>query len=142
MDLSDLLSEGRVRKVEPDPKQAQECLNAAKRDISVAKTTLSADFDWAFSIDYNACLQSSRALMFSDGYVATGENQHKIAVDYVDAKLGARMGDKILLFDNMRKKRHRVIYDKAGVVSEYEAKHAIQTAEEFLSAIEAKIRGK
>jgi len=79
--------------------QAQECIKAAKRDISVAKKTLPEDCDWAFSIAYNAMLQSARALMFSDGYVAVGENQHKIAVDYADVKLGAKMADKIRLFD-------------------------------------------
>ncbi|MBM3229734.1 HEPN domain-containing protein [Candidatus Parvarchaeota archaeon] len=142
MNLSDLLSEGRVRKVEPDPKQAEECLSAARRDIAVAKSNLATDFDWAFSIAYNAMLQSSRALMFSDGYVAVGENQHKVAVDYADVKLGTKMGGKIVLFDEMRKKRHRVIYEKVGIVSEYEAKHAILAAEDLLLAVEKKIKGK
>ena len=40
----------------------------------------------------------------------------------------------------MRKKRHMVIYEKAGIVSEYEAKHAIETAESFLVKIEEKIK--
>jgi len=39
----------------------------------------------------------------------------------------------------MRKKRHRVIYEKAGIVSEYEAKHAIETAEAFLIGVLAKM---
>gem|GEM_PF-2356775 len=40
---------------------------------------------------------------------------------------------------DMRKKRHRVIYEKAGIVSEYEAKHAIETAEAFLIGVLAKM---
>ena len=95
MNLSDLLRDNRVRQVEPDAKQAAECVEAARRDIRVAKRMLSEDFDWAFSIAYNAMLQAARALMFSDGYVAVGENAHKTAVDYADAKLGAKMREKI-----------------------------------------------
>ena len=142
MNLSDLLKEGRVRRVEPDFIQAKECLGAAKRDIDVAKKILDTDFDWAFSIAYNAMLQSARALMFHDGYMAVGENHHKAVVDYADAKLGAKLSAKIDLFDDMRRKRHRVIYEKAGVVSRYEAQHAIETAEDFLIQIEAKMKGK
>jgi len=142
MNLSDLLRDGSIRKAEPDFAQAQDCLGAAKRDVTVAKKVLPEDCDWAFSIAYNACLQSARALMFHDGYEAVGENRHKAVVDYADAKLGAKFRVKIDLFDGMRRKRHRAVYEKAGAVSEYEAKHAIKTAEEFLSMIEGKMKGK
>ncbi|MFH1307182.1 MAG: HEPN domain-containing protein [Candidatus Micrarchaeota archaeon] len=142
MNLSDLLKDGRIKKVEPDAKQASECLLAAKRDIAVAKKMLAQDNDWVFSIAYNAMLQSARALMFSGGHVAVGESYHKAVVDYVDAKLGAKLGEKIEIFDRMRRKRHQVMYDKAGVISEYEAKHAVKTAGEFFEKIEEKIKGR
>ena len=138
--MSDLLSDGKVKKVEPDARQAQECLSVAKRDLKLAKKLMGSDFDWAFSIAYNSMLQSARALMFAEGYAAIGENQHKTAVDYIDAKLGTKMHEKIEQFDDMRKKRHRAIYEKAGIVSEFEARHAIETAEAFLSKIEEKIK--
>ena len=140
MNLSDLLAQGRIKKVDPDPKQAQECLQVAKRDLKLARKLLDGDYDWAFSIAYNAMLQSARALMFAEGYVAKGENHHKIAVDYTDAKLGTKIRETVELFDDMRKKRHRAIYEKAGIVSEYEAKHAIETADSFLVKIEEKIK--
>jgi len=141
MNLSDLLSEGRIKRVAPDRQQAQECLLVAKRDLKLARKLLGGDFDWSFSIAYNAMLQCARALMFADGYAAVGENHHKAAVDYVDVKLGTKMQEKIGLFDDMRKKRHRAVYEKAGIVSEFEAKHAVEAAEGFLLKIEEKIRG-
>ena len=140
MNLSDLLADDKIKKIEPDAKQAQECLLVAKRDLKLAKKLLSEDFDWAFSIAYNAMLQSARALMFAEGYVAVGENQHKIAVDYTDAKLGTKMREKVELFDDMRKKRHKAIYEKAGFISEYEAKHSVDVASSFLIKIEEKIK--
>jgi len=140
MNLSDLLKEDRIKETKPDMAQAEECLKGAKRDLRVAKKMLQEDFDWAFSVAYNAMLQSARALMFAEGYAPTGENHHKTTVDYADAKLGTKFKEKIELFDDMRKKRHKVVYEKVGVVSEFEAKHAIQTAEDFLHKIEEKLK--
>ncbi len=140
MNLSDLLKRGVVRKSEPDKVQARECLGASERDLKAAKAMLSEDFDWAFSIAYNSMLQGVRALMFADGYCAVGEERHKTIVDYADAKLGEKYGEKVKLFNRMRVKRHIVIYEKANVISEYEAKFAIKTAEEFLEKIKGKIK--
>jgi uncharacterized protein (UPF0332 family) len=134
-----LLKEGVVRKINPDKKQAQELLAAAERDIRVAKKMLETDYDWAFSVAYNAMLQSARALMFAEGFTAVGEEHHKAAVHYADVKLGTKYSEIVNLFDDMRKKRHRVVYEKAGIVSEYEAKHAIKTAEAFREKIREKI---
>jgi len=139
MNLSDLLRDDRVKKVQPDRKQAQECIEAAKRDIRVARKILGEDFDWAFSVAYNAMLQSARALMFADGYAPAGENHHKAAVDYADVKLGTKFKEKIELFDDMRKKRHMVVYEKVGAISEYEARQAVETAEDFLRKVEEKL---
>ncbi len=139
MNLSDLLQKGVIKKINPDSKQAQELLAAAERDIRVAKKMLDADYDWAFSVAYNAMLQSARALMFSEGFVAVGEEHHKAAVGYADVKLGTKYAEIVNMFDDMRKKRHRVIYEKVGVVSEYEAKHAIKTAEAFLEKIKERL---
>jgi len=142
MNLSDLLRDNRVKKAAPDAKQAQECLLAAKRDISVAKKIILEDSDWAFSIAYNAMLQSARALMLYEGYLATGESRHKTAVDYAEIKLGAKLGEKIEIFERMRRKRHQAVYEKAGIISEFEAKHAIKEAEGFFAEIEKKIKHK
>lgn len=139
MNLSDLLKRDVVRKGEPDKVQAKECLSASERDMKAAKAMLNADFDWAFSIAYNSMLQGVRALMFADGYHAVGEERHKTIVDYANAKIGERYGEKVNLFNRMRVKRHTVIYEKANVVSEYEAKFAIKTAEEFLEVIKRKM---
>lgn len=141
MDLGGLQKEGRIRKTNPDAKQAEECVAVARRDIKVAKSLLGQDFDWAFAAAYNAMLQSARAMMFADGYSPVGENQHKTAVDYADVKLGAKYREKIDLFDDMRKKRHKAIYEKAGAISEFEAGHAVETAEDFIGKVEKKLKG-
>lgn len=139
MNLSDLLKKNEIKKITPDLEQAKECLKASKRDINLAKKTLDDDLDWAFSIAYNAMLQATRALMFVEGYAPMGESHHKIAVDYTKVKFGQKFGDLTSIFEDMRKKRHNAIYWEVGLISEFEAKHAIKTAEKFLEIVKEKI---
>ena len=139
MNLSDLLKEDRIRRVSADTKQANENLKAAERDLKVASKTVKVDCDWAFVMAYNAMLHAARALLFADGYEPVGEEKHKIAVDYADIKLGAKYRDKINLFDRMRKRRHAILYEKVGSVSEHEANFAIKTANEFFEKVKEKI---
>ncbi|MFH1285530.1 MAG: HEPN domain-containing protein [Candidatus Micrarchaeota archaeon] len=138
MNLSDLLKEGKLKQIESNALRARECLTAAEKDIRAAKGQ--KDADWSFSIAYNAMLHAARALMFSDGYAPLGEERHKTAVAYADAKLGAKYRDLINLFDKMRAKRHLVMYETSGVISDYEAKFAIKSAEEFLQKVREKIK--
>jgi len=140
MNLSDLLKDKRIRKVPVDMKQATENLKAAERDLKVAGETIKIDCDWAFVMAYNAMLHAARALLFADGYEPVGEEKHKIAVDYADVKLGEKYREKISLFDRMRKRRHVVIYEKMGAVSEHEAEFAVKTASDFVEKIKEKIK--
>jgi uncharacterized protein (UPF0332 family) len=48
--------------------------------------------------------------------------------------------DIISYFDQVRKKRHRTIYDEAGLVTEKEAREVLQKARKFLSYIEKVVR--
>ena len=43
-------------------------------------------------------------------------------------------------FDRVRKKRHRVIYDEVGLVSEKEAQQLIQKAGEFIAWVDTKLK--
>jgi len=140
MNLSDLLKQGTVKSIEPDKKQAAECLDSTKRDLNAAKITADKEPDWAFAIAYNAMLQATRALMFFDGFVPTGGEHHLAAVQYAEAKFGAKFPKLTQTFDTMRKKRHRTVYGKAGLVSSHEAWQAIATAEEFIKLVREKTK--
>ena len=95
------------------------------------------DRDWAFSIAYNAILQATRALMFAEGFrPAAGEGQHKAAVQFAEILLGDKFQDEIHIFDKMRSKRHRVIYDVSGLVSQSEARQALDFAVRYVEMVE------
>lgn len=136
MVYQDLEREGWIKSFKASDRQIKNCVALAERDIKTARRLLVADSDWAFSVAYNAVLQAARALMFARGYrPAAREGQHVAAVRFAEQTLGKKFGNDIALFDKMRSKRHRVIYDMAGLVSQHEAKAAFAFATKFVKIV-------
>jgi uncharacterized protein (UPF0332 family) len=135
-----LLDDGLIKSFEASTSQIRSRLRLAKRDIKVARETMTHDRDWAFSIAYNAILQATRALMFAEGFrPAAGEGQHKAAVYFAEIALGDEFQDEIHIFDKMRSKRHRVIYDVSGLVSQAEARQTLNFAVRYVKMVEKKL---
>lgn len=136
MNYEELLREGLIKPFKASDKQIRDRMALADRDIKTARMIMASDWDWGFSIAYNAVLQAARALMFSKGYRPSGgEGQHIAAVRFVEIALGEEFGKDVYIFDKMRSKRHRVIYDVAGLVSEQEAKQTFNFAQKFVKII-------
>jgi uncharacterized protein (UPF0332 family) len=141
MTFDELLAKGLIKRVRLSPSQVTDRLMLAKRDIKAAKTMMATDRDWAFSMAYNAVLQATRALMLARGFrPAGGEGQHKVAVMFAEITLGEKFQDDIYIFDKMRSKRHRVIYDVSGLVSQSEARQAFEFAVRFVKTVEALLK--
>lgn len=139
--LEQLVEAGLIKSFEGSTAQVKARLELAKRDIRVARATMAHDRDWAFSIAYNAILQSTRALMFAYGFrPAAGEGQHKAAVRFAEVVLGGDFAQDIHIFDKMRSKRHRVIYDTSGLISQAEAKQAFNFAVRYVESVEKKLQ--
>lgn len=131
-----LVSSGLVKPFKASSAQIKNRIELAKRDIKAAKANMTHDRDWAFSIAYNAILQATRALMFYKGFRPTaGEGQHKAAVQFAEIALGDKFQDEIHIFDKMRSKRHRVIYDVSGLISRAEARQAFDFAVRYVEIV-------
>ena len=126
-----LLSDGKINELTNKQKPD---FSLSERDIKVAKENFkNKDYDWAFSIAYNAVLQAGRSFMFTKGYKTRGAEQHKTVFEFLE-ETGL---DKELTayFDSVRKKRNQVIYRDALVISEAEAEETIEKSEEFVQEI-------
>lgn len=130
-----LLKSNRIKLHHASQNEIKQLLQLAKRDLSTAKRNLEEAPDWAYSIAYNSILQAGRALMFFDGYRPRGGEQHATVVEFVDERLGNAYAAEVRLFDQMRRKRHRVIYEVTGLVSKKEAEQAITFVSEFVEKI-------
>ncbi len=130
MSLEKLLEENKIGRIE----KKEFSLELAERDLKAAKDNLSSEnFDWAFSIAYNAVLQAGRALMFHLGFRPKGRNQHKTVFEFLNLiKISI---DLVNYFDSARKTRHIAVYDAADYVSRAVAEEAIKQAEVFVQEI-------
>jgi uncharacterized protein (UPF0332 family) len=141
MSYERLLKSGRIKAYSAQPREVQQLLQVAGRDLSTAYKNQDDAPDWAYSIAYNAILQASRALMLHEGYRPRGGEQHATVVEFIRERLGQNHLPKVRLFDQMRRKRHRVIYEVAGIIAKSEAEQAVVFAKEFIDIIREEITG-
>lgn len=133
MNLEKLLRDGIIQKITPDKKQATQTFEIARRDIEVAKKVLETEsYGWCLAISYNSMLQAGRALMFLEGY----KHKHVAVVEFVHAAFGKELTDRMTdIFDRMRKKRHKMVYDIVYKATQEEAEQSIKWAEEFVQKV-------
>jgi uncharacterized protein (UPF0332 family) len=136
-----LLKTDRIRPYSAKPSEIKQLLQVAHRDLSTAEKNLDDAPDWAYSIAYNSVLQASRALLLHDGFRPRGGEQHATVVEFIEERLGPSYTKQVHLFDQMRRKRHRVIYEVAGLISKTEAEQAIDFAKKFVDIIDNIITG-
>jgi uncharacterized protein (UPF0332 family) len=136
-----LLKTGRIQPYTAKPVEISQLLQIASRDIATAKRNLDEAPDWAYTIAYNAALQASRALMLHDGFRPRGGEQHASVIEFIEERLGINHKKQVQLFDQMRRKRHRVVYDTPGLISKSEAEQAIQFSQDFIEALTEQITG-
>jgi len=137
MNLSDLLRDRKIEKIEISQGLTKRTFNLSLRDIKASKDNFNnSDYDWALVIAYNAMLQAGKAVMYSKGYRSVGYNKHTAVMEFIEVVLKNKIPENIILsFDKLRKKRHRTVYEEAELISKSEAEFAIKTAEEFVNKI-------
>jgi uncharacterized protein (UPF0332 family) len=136
-----LLKQGRIKRYQARPREVERLLQVAVRDLATAQKVLPEDLDWAFNIIYNAVLQSARALMLHEGYRPRGAGQHRTVVQFCELALGPAFKRQTALFDQMRRKRHRLVYEVVGLVSRREAEQALAFAQAFVEEIRGRVTG-
>jgi len=138
MAYESLTKKGLIKVFDATPSQVSDSLGLARRDIDTASKVTNSD--WAYNIAYNAMLQAARALMFAEGYRPTGsEGQHKTVVRFAELALGRKFEEEVRFFEKMRVKRNQAVYNAAGIVSETEARQAVEFASRFIQIIEKAI---
>ncbi len=135
IDYSELENSRRIRPGKFSNKQISDCLALSKRDLKTAEKILKENQDWAFNIAYNAMLQASKALMFSKGFRPAGIGHHATIIEFAGIALGDKFSNIIDIFDTMRRKRNRTVYDVAGLISSKEATEAIKNANYLVKEI-------
>jgi uncharacterized protein (UPF0332 family) len=141
MNAEELERRGRIKRYKARRSEIDSLLLVARRDLVAAERNLAEDADWSYNMSYNAVLQAARALMFSQGYRPRGADQHRTVVRFARVSLGDAYARETALFDQMRRKRNRLIYETVGLVSRQEAEQALAFAQRVVQDIGRLITG-
>jgi uncharacterized protein (UPF0332 family) len=141
MPFEELLRQRRIHRHRATAAEVARLLALADRDIRMARRTMPEDWDWAFSIAYNAVLQAARAFMYSQGFRPATDQGHKNTFAFMREALGDEFASLVGYFDRMRTKRNQAIYDVAGLITESEARAIFEKAVEFVDLIKARAGG-
>jgi len=138
MSLSDWLARGWLQRHTPDRRETRDLMAIADRDITDAQVEgISADT--RLSIAYNAALQLSVAALAASGYRPGREAHHYRAVQSLRFTVGA-CADLVDQLDGFRRKRNISDYERAGGVSEYEAREMLVLARTLRGVVEEWLR--
>jgi uncharacterized protein (UPF0332 family) len=134
MGLEDWLDNGWLVAHKTSPPEIKDLLSIADRDITDCQSEgLSAD--WQMNIAYNAALQSATAALAATGYRATRDSHHYHVIQTLKFTIG--LDTKLVnKFDQFRKKRNIGGYERAGLVSDQEAKEMLALARQLRDRVE------
>jgi uncharacterized protein (UPF0332 family) len=141
MSLEELERRGKIKRYQARRSEIDSLLLVARRDLVAAERNLAEDADWSYNMSYNAILQAARALMFSRGYRPRGTDQHRTVVRFAKVALGDAYARETALFDQMRRKRNRLLYETVGLASNQEAQQALALARRVVEDIGSRITG-
>jgi len=133
MSLSDWLDKGWLVKHRPDRREIRELLGIADRAIADAGVK-GISPDARLSIAHNAALQLAIAALAATGYRAGHEAHHYRAIQSLAFTIGAST-DLIDQLDSFRKKRNISDYERAGAVSEQEAREMLALAKSLRQTV-------
>ncbi|OGO18908.1 MAG: hypothetical protein A2Z14_11185 [Chloroflexi bacterium RBG_16_48_8] len=73
--------------------------------------------------------------MFNHGYRPRGGQQHLTVFQFLREALVDKGANEVSLFDTMCRKRHRAIYEKAGLVGKNEIEGVLDFDRKFVAKI-------
>ncbi len=121
-------------------------MKRAEKDLNTAKRNIDIDEECAFTYAYNSMLHCGLALMNSQGYRPKHVEKHKNIIRFCDSFLGNDFSDLIIIYNYMRKSRHKFLYEPDVPCTKKEAEDVLENATDFLTEFQPsskrKIRNK
>ncbi len=138
MSLQDWQRNGWLIEHRTDRREIADLLSMADRDLAQCQTPRLSP-DWQLSIAYNAALQVAVAALAAAGYRASREAHHYRVIQSLAYTIGAD-AKLIIQLDKFRNKRNISGYERAGTVSELEARAMFALAKNLRKEAEKWLR--
>ena len=129
MDLRDWLKNSWLTEHQTSRQEITDLLGVIDRDANQCQTP-GLGPDWQLNIAYNAALQVATAALAAVGYRASREAQHYRVIESLSLTMGVDTR-KVAQLQGYRKKRNISDYERAGGVSQQEAKEMVALANEL-----------
>jgi hypothetical protein len=140
MSLNDWLEKGWLVRHRPDRRETRELLGISERDITDAQAK-EISTDTRLNLAYNAALQLAIAALAAIGYRASHEAHHYRSIQSLAFTINAST-DLVDQLDTFRKKRNISDYERAGAVSDQEAKEMLILAKKLREMVTAWLKKK
>ena len=135
MNLKPWLDRDDLQKVEVTSKTLDDLRKLIERDLKDAQIEELSP-DRRFATAYGAALNLASLVIRKEGYRVSGKKgHHKITFDVASELLGKKADRYVNFFDICRRKRNKVDYDFADVVSGTEVIKLIDMVREFKKLI-------
>lgn len=125
------LEKGDIQKVIVTETSLRELARIIERDLEDCQIE-SLSLDRRFATAYGAALNIANYTIRKKGFRVSGKvGHHKITFDVASEILGKRVSNLMDYFDVCRRKRNKVDYDYADVVSQTEVDELIEVVKQF-----------
>jgi len=138
MSLQDWLKSRWLIEHQTSRQEIVDLLSMADRDLAQCRTPHLSP-DWQLNIAYNVALQVATAALATAGYRAAREAHHYRVIQSLAYTIKAD-ASLIVQLDKFRKKRNIGSYERAGVVSDQEAKEMFVLAKNLRDEVEKWLR--
>ena len=136
MRLNDCFKEGLLRKMKPSKQYAMKSLETSLSYIQNAKDNLKMkNNNLVIFCSYTSMFHAARSLLFKDGIK---ERSHLCVISYIKETY-PRLRRLANQLDTYRRNRHNTLYALDFLISDDDAKQAIDDAELFYKQIESTI---
>ncbi len=135
VDLRDWLKNGWLTEHQTSRQEIADLLGVIDRDAAQCQLP-GLGPDWQLNIAYNAALQVATAALAAAGYRALREAQHYRVIQSLADTMGVDTR-RITQLQSYRKKRNISDYERAGGVSQQEAREMIALASELRADLTA-----
>ena len=133
MSLQDWLKSRWLIEHQTSRQEIADLLNMADRDLAQCRTP-NLSPDWQLNIAYNVALQAATAALAAAGYRAARDAHHYRVIQSLAHTIKAD-ASLIAQLDKFRKKRNIGRYERAGAVSEQEAKEMFALAKNLRNEV-------
>lgn len=136
MTWNDLLADKRVTRHTTSSREIEDLRAVVKRNLmDAALHGISADGKYSHA--YDAVLLLSKMAVACSGYRTKGTGAHANTFLAMNLACGSKTRKFADYFDQCRRKRNKLSYDMAGIITEKEAEELLDKAHEFKIFIES-----